>query len=174
VFRVANRDKIKRDFKIHGKATPLIRPGKTATLRVVFSKKGRYAYVCIVPGHAAADRRGCPRRRQPASDHRDNEHDDRYAHKPRAGRDCAGVGVRVRIHVVATGRALRQRHLRDERTGTVEHNFDVQGVKAGPFLNPGRSATMVVNLQAGRKYTYLCDVPGHAAAGMIGSFTPSP
>jgi plastocyanin len=61
-----------------------------------------------------------------------------------------------------------------KNTGTVQHNFHVQGVKAGPFLNPGRSATMVVNLQAGRKYTYLCDVPGHAAAGMIGSFTPSP
>ena len=58
--------------------------------------------------------------------------------------------------------------------GTVQHNFHIQGVKVGPFLNPGRSASFVVNLQGGRKYSYLCDVPGHAAAGMIGAFTPSP
>src|SRR5258705_13334906 len=53
VFQVVNRGKIKHDFKIAGKKTPLIRPGKSATLKVVFHKKGRYAYLCTVPGHAA-------------------------------------------------------------------------------------------------------------------------
>jgi uncharacterized cupredoxin-like copper-binding protein len=59
-------------------------------------------------------------------------------------------------------------------TGTVTHNFDISGVKAGPFLEPGKSAAMTVNLQAGRSYNFLCDVPGHAAFGMRGTFTPSP
>ncbi len=54
------------------------------------------------------------------------------------------------------------------------HDFDISGVKAGPFLDAGKSAEMTVNLQAGRRYTYLCDVPGHAALGMQGTFAPSP
>ena len=59
-------------------------------------------------------------------------------------------------------------------TGTVTHNFDVEGVKSGAFVDPGKSATMTVNVQAGRAYSYQCDVPGHAALGMRGTFTPSP
>jgi uncharacterized cupredoxin-like copper-binding protein len=58
-------------------------------------------------------------------------------------------------------------------TGTVTHNLDIQGVKVGPFLNPGQSASITVNLQAGHVYTFLCDVPGHADLGMKGSFTPT-
>ena len=58
-------------------------------------------------------------------------------------------------------------------TGTVTHNFDVEGVKSGAFVDPGKSATMTVNVQAGRAYSYQCDVPGHAALGMRGTFTPS-
>jgi hypothetical protein len=59
-------------------------------------------------------------------------------------------------------------------TGTVTHNFDVEGVKSGAFVDPGKSATMTVNVQAGRAYSFECDVPGHAALGMRGAFTPSP
>jgi uncharacterized cupredoxin-like copper-binding protein len=58
VFQVVNRGKIKHDFKIAGKKTPLIGPGKSATLRVVFHKKGRYAYLCTVPGHARLGMKG--------------------------------------------------------------------------------------------------------------------
>jgi uncharacterized cupredoxin-like copper-binding protein len=58
VFHVVNRGRIKHDFKINGKRTPLIKPGRSATLRVVFSKKGRYGYLCTVPGHAAAGMKG--------------------------------------------------------------------------------------------------------------------
>jgi outer membrane protein assembly factor BamB len=46
------------DFKINGKKTPLIERGKTARLTVTFKKRGRYPYICTVPGHAAAGMRG--------------------------------------------------------------------------------------------------------------------
>jgi hypothetical protein len=58
-------------------------------------------------------------------------------------------------------------------TGSVTHNLDIQGVKVGPFLNLGQSASVTVSLQAGHVYTYLFDVPGHAELGMTGSFTPT-
>ena len=56
-FAVANKGKLTHDFKITSKKTPLLKPGKSATLRVTF-KKGRYTYICTVPGHAAAGMKG--------------------------------------------------------------------------------------------------------------------
>ena len=56
VFR--NVGHVKHDFKINRKVTPLIRPGKTARLVVTFKKKGKYPYLCTVPGHAAAGMKG--------------------------------------------------------------------------------------------------------------------
>ena len=46
------------DFRINGKQTRLVQPGKTANLIVRFKKKGSYRYLCTVPGHAAAGMRG--------------------------------------------------------------------------------------------------------------------
>jgi uncharacterized cupredoxin-like copper-binding protein len=56
VFR--NVGHLSHDFKIDGKTTLLIKPGKTARLTVRFTKKGRYPYMCTVPGHAAAGMKG--------------------------------------------------------------------------------------------------------------------
>jgi plastocyanin len=58
VFRFTNRGTVPHDFKIAGKKTPLVQAGGTATLRVKITKKGRYPYVCTVPGHAAAGMKG--------------------------------------------------------------------------------------------------------------------
>jgi uncharacterized cupredoxin-like copper-binding protein len=49
---------MKHDFRIGGKQTPLISPHKTAKLTVTFHKTGRFAYLCTVPGHAAAGMKG--------------------------------------------------------------------------------------------------------------------
>ena len=57
-FKVTNKGHLKHDFKINGKRTALIGPGKTARLTVTFHKKGRYTFICTVPGHAAAGMRG--------------------------------------------------------------------------------------------------------------------
>jgi uncharacterized cupredoxin-like copper-binding protein len=58
IFKVVDQGGLSHDFKIHGKKTKLLSPGKSATLRVVFKKAGRYAYLCTVPGHAAAGMKG--------------------------------------------------------------------------------------------------------------------
>ena len=54
-------------------------------------------------------------------------------------------------------------------TGGTEHNFDVGG-NAGAVIQPGGSTTMTVNLAPG-SYTYQCDIEGHATLGMIGTLT---
>jgi uncharacterized cupredoxin-like copper-binding protein len=56
-FVFKNIGHVMHDFKINGKRTPLIGPGKTARLVVTF-KKGKYPYLCTVPGHAAAGMKG--------------------------------------------------------------------------------------------------------------------
>jgi uncharacterized cupredoxin-like copper-binding protein len=56
-FRFTNRGKVKHDFKIAGKKTKIIGPGKSATLKVTL-RKGSIPYLCTVPGHAASGMKG--------------------------------------------------------------------------------------------------------------------
>jgi uncharacterized cupredoxin-like copper-binding protein len=58
VFKVVNKGKLSHNFKINGKKTATLAAGKTATLRVLFTKAGKYTYLCTVPGHAAAGMKG--------------------------------------------------------------------------------------------------------------------
>jgi uncharacterized cupredoxin-like copper-binding protein len=57
-FVVKNVGHLAHDFKIAGKKTALIQPGKSATLKMTFTKAGHYKYLCTVPGHAASGMRG--------------------------------------------------------------------------------------------------------------------
>jgi uncharacterized cupredoxin-like copper-binding protein len=56
-FTVTNKGKLPHDFKIAGKKTPQLKPGKSAKLTVTL-KAGKYPYLCTVPGHAAAGMKG--------------------------------------------------------------------------------------------------------------------
>lgn len=58
VFKVVNKGQVAHDFKINGKKTPLVAPGKRATLKVTIAKAGKYPYLCTVPGHAASGMKG--------------------------------------------------------------------------------------------------------------------
>jgi len=57
-FVFKNIGHVLHDFSIRGRKTPLIQPGKTAKLVVSFTKKGKDAYLCTVPGHAQAGMKG--------------------------------------------------------------------------------------------------------------------
>jgi uncharacterized cupredoxin-like copper-binding protein len=57
-FKLVNKGNVAHDFKIAGKKSPMVQPKKTKTFVVTLSKKGKIAYVCTVPGHAAAGMKG--------------------------------------------------------------------------------------------------------------------
>jgi uncharacterized cupredoxin-like copper-binding protein len=57
-FKVTNKGTIEHNFRIAGKKTVLIKPGKTATLKVTFTKAGKFPFLCTVPSHAAAGMKG--------------------------------------------------------------------------------------------------------------------
>jgi uncharacterized cupredoxin-like copper-binding protein len=71
IFKVTNRGKIVHDFKLCttrtatsakntcvGKVTRRISPGQSRTLTVTLLKKGKYEFLCTVPGHAGAGMKG--------------------------------------------------------------------------------------------------------------------
>lgn len=57
-FKVTNKGTISHDFKINGKKTKSLTTGKSQTVSVSFKKVGKYAYLCTLPGHAAAGMKG--------------------------------------------------------------------------------------------------------------------
>jgi uncharacterized cupredoxin-like copper-binding protein len=58
LFTVTNKGKLSHDFKIAGKRTTMVAPGKTVRMTVTFTKAGKFPYLCTVPGHAAAGMKG--------------------------------------------------------------------------------------------------------------------
>jgi uncharacterized cupredoxin-like copper-binding protein len=175
VFTVKNAGKIGHNFKVNGKATKILAPGKHATLTVKFTKKGTFAYLCTVPGHAKLGMKGklgvavkAPVVTAPITT---------------VPTTFPGPGGTVTVSMFEYGFTLTPPVVPAgnvifvmQNTGSVTHNFDLQGVVGGngAFVEPGQSATMTVNLEAGHTYSFVCDVPGHADAGMKGVLTPTP
>jgi nitrite reductase (NO-forming) len=57
IFKVVNKGKIAHDFKIVGKKTPKLSPGKSATLKVTLTK-GNHKYICSIDSHAQFGMKG--------------------------------------------------------------------------------------------------------------------
>jgi uncharacterized cupredoxin-like copper-binding protein len=56
-FTLVNRGEATHDFKIGTKKTRILNPGQRQTINVTL-KKGRYTYICTVPGHVALGMKG--------------------------------------------------------------------------------------------------------------------
>jgi uncharacterized cupredoxin-like copper-binding protein len=155
VFTVKNRGKLPHDFKIAGKKTHLVKPGKQTTLTVVFRKKKSYPYLCTVAGHAAAGMKG----------------------KLKAGAATRAVSKATRVAVAAKEFrfALSRRAVPVGKVvfvvtnkGKIAHDFRIAGKKT-PVIAPGHHATLTVVFKHAGEFSYVCTLPGHAAAGMKGA-----
>lgn len=51
--------------------------------------------------------------------------------------------------------------------GQATHDLKMAGKKTR-LINPGARTTLTVTLKKGRRYAYICTVPGHAQSGMKG------
>lgn len=179
IFTVVNRGKITHDFKINGKKTARLAPGKKATLKVVFKKKGTYAYLCTIPGHAAAGMKGrlgvgvkaTPAPTTTTSGGGGGGGTTASCTSPQASSvsvDEFEYGFTLSSTTVPCGPIT----FKQSNSGSVTHNFDIQGVNGavGTLIDPGQATSFTVTLAPG-KYTYVCDVSGHVEAGMIGTLT---
>lgn len=183
VFKVVNRGKITHDFKIAGKKTKNLNPGKSARLTVKFRKQGRYAYRCTIPGHAAAGMKGVFSVGVKAVKPTPTPTTPTTPPPPPPPTTTAPVGAAqttVTVDMVEYRFDLSQSTIPSGQVtfvivnkGQQVHNLNIIGVKVGKLLAPGQSETWTVALPPG-SYNYQCDVPFHAGYGMVGSFTVTP
>jgi uncharacterized cupredoxin-like copper-binding protein len=180
-FKVTNKGKLTHNFKILGKKTPLIQPGKTATLKVVFKKKGKFGFLCTLPGHAQLGMKGTlgvgvkPPATTSSSGTTTGTTIATTTTAPPTS--CTNPSTTITVGMFEYRFDLSQssvpagciRFVITNR-GVETHNFDLAGVKQGAILAPGGTETWAVQLTAGSK-GYLCDVPFHADRGMVGTLT---
>jgi uncharacterized cupredoxin-like copper-binding protein len=178
VFKLVNKGKIPHNFRINGKTSKLIAPGKTGSLTVTFKKKGSFAYLCTVTGHAKLGMKGVlgiatapvttPTTTTTAT----------------SASTCASPqATTVTVSEFEYGFTLSQTTAPCgtitfvmTNNGSIVHDFILYGAQPatsglGPTLNPGQSATMQTVVDKAGAYQYICDVPHHAELGMTGTFT---
>ncbi len=184
-FTVINKGKIGHDFKIAGKKTKLLSPGKSQTLTVKFAKKARYAYRCTVPGHAANGMRGtfAVATRAVTTSTSTNSSTSTSTSTTTVTGPSTTVNVSMKEYkftLTVNGQVVSsvpqgQITFVIKNDGSLVHNFDVLAHKAGTILSPGQSETWTIGLAANAAgYGYQCDVPFHAEDGMTGSLTVTP
>jgi len=212
VFKVTNRGVVTHDFKICtkpatnskanacvGKVTKMLKTGKTATLTVKLTKKGKYEFLCTVPGHAGAGMKGllgvgvkvtaaAEAAKASTSPSGSTGTQGEAAPPPTtttpatsgsgsASSTCASpVTTNVDVNMFDFGFTVTPStapcgtlNITERNTGNVEHNFDIKG-QAGAIIQPGETSTFKANLTPGQA-GYICDVPGHDGLGMVGTMT---
>jgi cytochrome c6 len=148
-FSVVNAGKKPHSFKIAGKKTAVLRPGKAAKLPVSFARTGNYLYLSTVAGDARKGLKGV------------------FSVTPSkvvavTARDAAFRLSTRTAPVGAVGFVVRN-------AGKAKHTFRIAGKKT-PVLAPGKTATLIVTFKKSGKYAYLSTVPGDAKKGLKGVF----
>lgn len=175
IFTVTNKGKKPHDFKIAGKKTSPLAPGRAATLRVTFSKQGRYPYLSTVSGQAAAGMKGvftvgpAPITPTPSAT---------FTTTPTTVSTTVGTAnTTVKVDMFDDNGpprfVLSQTTVPSGMVTFVITNkcvsycsFNLVGVKAGALLGPGESEMWTVALHAGR-YAYHCDALPYVMKGAL-------
>jgi uncharacterized cupredoxin-like copper-binding protein len=185
IFTVVNKGKISHDFKIGGKKTPSLLPGKSAKLTVKFTKKGHYAYSCTIPGHAGAGMKGTfsvgvAAVKPPPPTTTTTPTTTQQTTTTTSTVPVGTAKTTVTVNMVEYAFQLSQSSIPSgqitfviNNKGNEVHNFAILGNKSGAQIAPGTSETWTVSLPPGT-YNYQCDVPFHASNGMVGQFTVTP
>jgi uncharacterized cupredoxin-like copper-binding protein len=184
IFTVVNKGKISHNFKIGGKTTPNLLPGKSAKLTVKFTKKGHYAYLWTITGHAAAGMKGLFSVGTAVVKTTTSTATTTATTTTTTATTTTGTvgsgNTTVTVNMVEYAFQLSQSTMPSGKVtfvinnkGNEVHNFAILGNKAGAQIAPGTSETWTVSLPAGT-YNYQCDVPFHASFGMVGQFTVTP
>ena len=138
-FKVANRSRIASDFRIAGKKTPSIAPGKTATLRVTFTKTGLVLYSSTGAGRARQS--GVLTFTDPCTKPATSTVTVQMTEAPmklsRSSVPCGSVTFAV------------------TNVGTIPHSFRI-GNAGTPQIQPGQTASITVRLTDKVRVFYRC------------------
>jgi plastocyanin len=174
IFTVTNKGKIAHDFKIAGKKTPLLSPGRSATLRVTFSTTGRYPYLSTVSRQASHGMKGVFTVVFPPAPTTTTT----TPYTPPTG-PVGTANTTVTVDMFDNPKPLYVLSQTTIPSGTVtfvinnkclgQCSFDLVGIKAGRVMSPGESETWTVPLPPGN-YQFHCDI----LPSMKGTFTVTP
>ena len=174
-FKVTNKGKIGHDFRIAGKKTRLLAPGKSQVLSVKFARKGKFTFDCSVTGHARLGMKGSLGVGVTAPPVTTTTQTTTTT----AG-NVGSANTTVNVNMFEYGFTLSQSSIPSgkvtfviKNSGGEVHNFDVNGVHSGALIGGGATETWTVSLAPGQ-YLYTCDVPFHVDKGMTGSFVVTP
>jgi uncharacterized cupredoxin-like copper-binding protein len=176
VFKVVNKGKSAHDFKINGKKTKLLQPGKSATLRMKFTKKKKYPYICTVLGHAQLGMKGVFSVGSKAVSTTTTT--TTTSTTSTTTTTVTGPATTVNVNMTeykfdmtpgGTGTSTFPQGTVTfviRNSGNEVHNFNILGVHVGALLSPGQTETWTVGL-ARNTYNVVCDVPFHTDRGMV-------
>jgi uncharacterized cupredoxin-like copper-binding protein len=175
-FVVTNRGKIGHDFKIAGKKTKLLAPGKSQSITVKFGKKGTFSYICTVTGHSRLGMQGKFAVGVSAPPATTTTVPTQTTTTGNVGTANTTVTVSmVDYHFTLSTSTVPSGKVTFviKNDGSDVHNFDLNNVKSGAILSPGQTETWTVSVAPGQ-YLYTCDVPFHVDKGMSGVFQVTP
>ena len=146
-----------------------------------FAKKGQYAFLCTLFGHAKAGMKGkFAVAVKPVATTTQKTTTTTTTTTPPPTGPVGNANTTVNVGMFEYGYNLSQQSVPSGQVtfvitnnGSEVHNFTVQGVKVGTLLNPGQSETYTVGLPA-QRFSYVCDVPFHIDRGMLGTLTVNP
>ena len=196
-FNVTNKGAIAHNFKVcsapvttailfscAGKSTPTLQPGKSATLTLTLAK-GKYEYLCGVPGHASAGMKGffgvgvkiAPPTPIPGSTTPTPKPTSTTSTTTTAAPTCASPQTSsVSVSMFEFGYTLSPSSVPCgtitfvvKNTGSTDHDFVIEGlIGSNGRTNlhaAGESQTITTTLTSGT-WTIYCSVPTHRALGM--------
>jgi uncharacterized cupredoxin-like copper-binding protein len=170
ICKVVNKGAATHEFKIAGKKTPLLKAGKSATIKVKFAKKGKFAYICTVLGHAKLGMKGVfAVGTKPVTT---STSTTTTSTTSTTTTTVTGPATTVQVGMFEYRFELSQATIPQgtvtfviTNKGQEVHNFNILGIKAGALLGPGQTETWTVGLPR-NTYNVVCDVPFHVDRGM--------
>jgi uncharacterized cupredoxin-like copper-binding protein/mono/diheme cytochrome c family protein len=157
-----------------------IAPGETKEVTIT-APEGEYEYYCNIPGHKEAGMVGTLiSRPMAAADEPATADEDAAADEDQAAQEAAGEAP-----APATAQNVTSFDIYFEPTevtipantdvpftlpndGAAAHNFSIDELGVSIDQAPGSTQETVINAPPGT-YEYYCNVPGHKAAGMVGT-----
>jgi plastocyanin len=198
-FKVTNVGVIGHSFKICktaattakanacvGTATKVLAKGKSQSITVTFTKKGKYEFLCTVSGHASGGMKGlvgagmtvtaAEAAGKVTGPTTTTKTTPGTPGTPVAGSCTSPQTTNITVNMVDFSFSGVPGQIpcgtivfHEVNAGQEDHNISVAGQPPGPVIPGGANATYSVTLGTGT-YNYQCDVGDHAGQGMLGSF----
>jgi uncharacterized cupredoxin-like copper-binding protein len=163
-FEVKNVGAIPHDFAIvGGPKTPLIAPGKSATLTTTL-KAGPLEIYCTVPGHKQA---GMDLKLTVAASSTITAKPAKRPAAKSAAKQQVIPATETEFKITLSTKTIKAGKVTFDvkNAGAIPHDLAIVGGPKTPLIPPGKSATLTTTLKAGPLELY-CTVPGHKQAGM--------